>query len=54
MEAVVCLSDIFEVITIKIKSAIKKIESEEKAGDIIDLDLGEDSFKFNAMREYFL
>ena len=54
MEAVVCLSDIFEVITTKIKSAIKKIESEEKAGDIIDLDLGEDSFKFNAMREYFL
>ena len=54
MEAVVCLSDIFEVITTKIKSAIKKIESEEKAGDIIDLDIGEDSFKFNAMREYFL
>lgn len=54
MEAVVCLSDIFEVITTKIKFAIKKIEAEEKAGDIIDLDIGEDSFKFNSMREYFL
>ena len=54
MEAVCRIEEIFNAITLKINSALKKIKAEERAADPIDLDIDEDNFKYNRMRNYFL
>jgi len=50
MEAVCRIEEIFNAITLKINSALKKIKAEERAADPIDIDIDEDNFKYNRMR----